>query len=155
MDGAVLRQWRRARGWDVPETARRLRKAATDGHVPTHDSLVTMVHRWERADLSTERYELLYARALGISPEDLSAGPHKPETTALPPPPRGDEDDRRVGGKRPGAVHPVGVDVPVSSDLAPEGTDDARVPGAAAGHGNLAADTTDGLTYASVMVVLD
>jgi hypothetical protein len=123
VDGAVLRQWRRSRGWDVPEMARRLRKAATDGHVPTHDSLVTMVHRWERAGLSTERYELLYARALGVSPEDLSGGPGGPGIAALPPP-RGDEDGGRVVGKRPEAAHPVGADVPVSSDLAPEGTDD-------------------------------
>jgi hypothetical protein len=34
-----------------------------------------MVRRWEGVGLSTERYELLYARALGISPEDLASGP--------------------------------------------------------------------------------
>jgi transcriptional regulator with XRE-family HTH domain len=83
LDGAVLREWRRSRGWDVPEMAGRLRKAAVSGHVPTHDSLITMVRRWERTGLSTERYELLYAKALGISPDDLAAAPARPKASSL------------------------------------------------------------------------
>jgi hypothetical protein len=34
-----------------------------------------MIFRWEREGLSVERYELLYARALGIDPDELAAGP--------------------------------------------------------------------------------
>jgi hypothetical protein len=55
--------------------AAQMRKAATDGHVPAHDSLKRMIWRWEREELSSERYQLLYARALGIAPDDLTAGP--------------------------------------------------------------------------------
>jgi hypothetical protein len=65
--------------------ARRLRRACEAGHVPTHDSLVTMVHRWERAGLRGERYELLYARALGISPDELANGPAGPGVSSVPP----------------------------------------------------------------------
>jgi len=65
IEGETLRAWRRSRGWDVPETARRLRHAATDGQMPVHDALVRMIRRWERLGLTTERYELLY-RAMGF-----------------------------------------------------------------------------------------
>jgi hypothetical protein len=75
MKGAVLREWRRSRGWDVPEMARMLRRANTDGHIPAHDSLVRMVYRWEREGLAKERYKLLYSRALGIDPDVLAGGP--------------------------------------------------------------------------------
>jgi hypothetical protein len=56
--------------------ARRLRQAAGGGDpsLPTHDSMLRMVHRWEREGLDasrSERYELLYAKAFGISPEEL------------------------------------------------------------------------------------
>jgi hypothetical protein len=50
-----------------------------------------MARRWEREGLNTsraERYELLYARALGIRPEELGSGqegadyqPHPPIRT--------------------------------------------------------------------------
>jgi len=75
VDGGVLRAWRRDLGWDVPEMARRLRRAAKDDPVPVHDALVRMIRRWEREGLRTERYELLYAAALGIRPERLGCGP--------------------------------------------------------------------------------
>lgn len=75
MDGEILREWRRSRGWDVPEMARMLRRANPDGHVPARDSLVRMVYRWEREGLAKERYKLLYARALGIDPDVLAGGP--------------------------------------------------------------------------------
>jgi hypothetical protein len=77
VDGRVLRAWRRSRGWDAPEMASRLRKAAQTAHIPTLDRLVNMVYRWEREGLKTERYQLLYARALEIAPDDLPAGPEK------------------------------------------------------------------------------
>jgi hypothetical protein len=40
IDGETLRAWRRSRGWDVPETGRRLGHAAADGQVPVHDAPV-------------------------------------------------------------------------------------------------------------------
>lgn len=80
IDGETLRAWRRSRGWDVPETARRLRRAAMDGQMPVHDALVRMIWRWERLGLKTERYELLY-RALGFDDTQTSptgTGRHEP-----------------------------------------------------------------------------
>lgn len=62
IDGGGLREWRRSRGWDVPETARQLR-AAADEPVAAHDGLVRMIRAWERGDHElSERYELLYRR---------------------------------------------------------------------------------------------
>src|SRR5260370_41018147 len=76
VDGGVLRAWRRSLGWDVPEMARRLRQAAGDNPMPVHDALVRMIRRWETGRYGiSERYELLYAAALGIEPEQLSCGP--------------------------------------------------------------------------------
>jgi transcriptional regulator with XRE-family HTH domain len=74
IEGATLREWRRSRGWDAPEMAQRLRRAAREAGVPvaTHDGLVRMIYAWERSDHKlTERYELLYAKALDISPDRL------------------------------------------------------------------------------------
>ena len=69
-DGAMLRAWRRSRGWDVPELARQLRVAAGQAgvRVADHDGLIRMIYAWERGDHQiSERYELLY-RALGFTP---------------------------------------------------------------------------------------
>jgi tetratricopeptide (TPR) repeat protein len=61
----MLREWRRARGWDVPQLARQLRHASPEP-VAAHDGLVRMIRSWERgAHALSERYELLY-RALGF-----------------------------------------------------------------------------------------
>jgi transcriptional regulator with XRE-family HTH domain len=72
IDGKLLREWRRARGWDVPQLARQLRRASREP-VAAHDGLVRMIRSWERgAHALSERYELLY-RALGFGatgPED-------------------------------------------------------------------------------------
>lgn len=74
IQGETLREWRRSRGWDVPETARRLRKAAGEDSLPVHDALVRMIRRWEREGLGrrAERYELLYAKVLDIAPGELA-----------------------------------------------------------------------------------
>jgi tetratricopeptide (TPR) repeat protein len=67
IDGGTLREWRRSRGWDVPEMARQLRHAAR-GRVAAHDGLIRMIYAWERGDHEvSERYELLF-RALGFQP---------------------------------------------------------------------------------------
>ena len=68
-DGDALRAQGRSRGWDVPEMARRLRRAAGDDPLPEHSDLVRMIRRWERGTYRlSERYELLYAAALGVPP---------------------------------------------------------------------------------------
>ncbi len=94
-DGDALRAQRRSRGWDVPEMARRLRRAAGDDPLPEHGDLVRMIRRWERGTYRlSERYELLYAAALGVRPDDLRRpgdasrqpgrpqGPHAPSVIA-------------------------------------------------------------------------
>ena len=87
--GETLRAWRRSRGWDAPETARQLRKAAGNDPMPVHDALVRMIYRWERAGLRTERYELLYRKVGFPGP----AGGHESEQQPGSLVPRGQEDD--------------------------------------------------------------
>src|SRR5271154_53239 len=82
IDGRTLRAWRRSRGWDAPDMGQRLRNAARQYGVPVaaHSGLVRMIFAWERGDHGmTERYELLYAAALGIRPEQLAGGPPEEE----------------------------------------------------------------------------
>ena len=70
-DGVTLRAWRRSRGWDVPELARQLRRAADKAgvQIAAHDGLIRMIYAWERGDHEiSERYELLH-RALGFAPD--------------------------------------------------------------------------------------
>ena len=87
--GETLRAWRRSRGWDAPETARQLRKAAGNDPMPAHDALVRMIYRWERAGLRTERYELLY-RKVGFP---YPSGGTEPEPQPGSLVPGGQEDD--------------------------------------------------------------
>jgi hypothetical protein len=83
-NGGELREWRRSRGWDVPELARRLRRAA-DEPIAAHDGLVRMIRAWERGDhRPSERYELLYRR-LGPPP----ANENEPESQ----PPASNQED--------------------------------------------------------------
>lgn len=75
--GAWLRARRRDRGWDVPEMARQLAKAAGSDRdtLPGLDSLVAYVRRWERGGcMISERYMLLYCGALGIAPGEFGCG---------------------------------------------------------------------------------
>jgi tetratricopeptide (TPR) repeat protein len=78
INGATLRVWRRSRGWDVPEMARQLRRAAQRLGTPVataQASLVQMIYAWERGDHKlTERYQLLYAAALGVDADQLGPG---------------------------------------------------------------------------------
>lgn len=79
-NGGELREWRRSRGWDVPELARRLRRAADDP-VAAHEGLVRMIRAWERGDHRlSERYELLYRR-LGLPAEKENGTEPRPTTT--------------------------------------------------------------------------
>ena len=94
--GAQLRAWRQRAGWDVPETARQLRRAAGDDpHLPDHDTLVRAIRRRERDNSSvTERYILLYARALGITSGQLTIQePGLDEIAALPGADQGSTED--------------------------------------------------------------
>ena len=76
-NGGELRGWRRSRGWDVPELARRLRRAA-DEPIAAHEGLVRMIRAWERGDhRPSERYELLYRR-LGLPPGNENGAEPQP-----------------------------------------------------------------------------
>ncbi|HYB49155.1 MAG TPA: hypothetical protein VED20_17655 [Streptosporangiaceae bacterium] len=69
----TLRQWREAKGWDVPRMARELRKAARDTgeDVAAHHGLVKMIPQWERGNRAPrERYRLLYLKVF----EDIAGG---------------------------------------------------------------------------------
>src|SRR5580692_1758048 len=106
-DGPTLRAWRRARGWDVPETARQLRSAARSLRQPVaeHGGLVRMVYSWERGDHDvSERYALLYAKALGVSPDDLASGPAKPGVSSLLPAMGSEDGDDPVKRREFGIV---------------------------------------------------
>lgn len=67
---ARLRRERYLRGWDVPDMARKLREVS-DGRVAQHDSLIRMIHDWERTGRISERYRLLYAAAFEADPDAL------------------------------------------------------------------------------------
>lgn len=77
-DGPALRAWRQSRNWDQTATAYRLRAAAAANGDTTAslNSLVKMIYAWERGAYTiTERYELLYAAALGVPASELADGP--------------------------------------------------------------------------------
>ena len=79
-NGGELREWRRSRGWDVPELARRLRRAA-DEPIAAHEGLVRMIRAWERGDhRPSERYELLYRR-LGLPSGNENGAESQPTPT--------------------------------------------------------------------------
>jgi tetratricopeptide (TPR) repeat protein len=76
VNGETWRAWRLQAGWDVPETARRLRQAAGSDPVPAHDTLVKQLRRRERDNAGvSERYVLLFARALDVPAAELAGGP--------------------------------------------------------------------------------
>ena len=73
----TLRQWREAKGWDVPRMARELRNAARDTgeDVAAHHGLVKMIPQWERGGRAPrERYRLLYLKVFADLAGDLSPG---------------------------------------------------------------------------------
>ncbi len=91
ISGGDLREWRRSCGWDVPELARQLRRAASDP-VAAHDALVRMIRAWERGDhRPSERYELVY-RKLGLIP---SSDNDRPEAQPVHSASREDDDPLR------------------------------------------------------------
>jgi transcriptional regulator with XRE-family HTH domain len=81
--GDLLRAWRQSRGWDVTATAERLRGAAAANGDPaaSQSSLEKMIYAWERGKYRiTERYMLLYAAIVGVTPSELADGPAEPLT---------------------------------------------------------------------------
>ena len=85
--GAWLRARRRDCGWDVPEMARQLAKAAGGDRdaLPGMDSLIAYVRRWERSGCGiSERYMLLYCATLGIAPSEFGSGNGASRQAALP-----------------------------------------------------------------------
>jgi tetratricopeptide (TPR) repeat protein len=104
VSGTVLREWRRSRGWDASDMSVQIRHAAMNAHIPAHGSLKRMIWRWERVGLSTERYQLLYARALGIPPDDLAEGPFPSPVTSLSLMADREDGDEPVNHREPGAA---------------------------------------------------
>src|SRR6266446_6622324 len=104
--GAWLRAQRRARGWDVPQMARQLAKAAGDRRdtLPSKECLLVYIRRWERGEVRvSERYQFLYCKAFGIEltdfgPDKSAAQPH-PAAMGSP-----DLPDPSAGDRAPAAV---------------------------------------------------
>lgn len=73
-----VRGERKARGWDVHTMARLLRETAGDHgrDLPGHEDLVRTIRRWESGAtlMVSERYRLLFSRAMGI-PEAILFAP--------------------------------------------------------------------------------
>jgi transcriptional regulator with XRE-family HTH domain len=170
MRGETLREWRRFQGWDVPEMARRMRMAAGDTPLPSHDSVIRMIRRWERGTYEvSERYELLYAAAFGVDPRDLRAGPAHEVASTIP---EGDDDlvHRREFGiaafgllatsmvpkaRIPGSVSAAHVEV-LQRATAQLWTRDRQVGGTAllreaAGHYAMARSMLDNSRYSSAV----
>lgn len=76
--------------------ARRLRVTADGAQLPEPVSLRRMIRRWEAEGLRTERYELMYARALGVPAGDLAAGPIAVGVSSLLPAVGGEDGDDAV-----------------------------------------------------------
>jgi transcriptional regulator with XRE-family HTH domain len=73
---ARIRAERKRRGWNSAEMARRLQVAADPGvraRLPSIETLTRSVDRWEQGQITvlTERYRLLYAKALGFTETEL------------------------------------------------------------------------------------
>jgi tetratricopeptide (TPR) repeat protein len=91
VNGDQWRAWREWAGWDQAETARRLRKAAGGEPLPEHATLARQLGRRERRNGGTsERYVLLFARALGVPAADLAGGPPAGQAACPPSAARGD-----------------------------------------------------------------
>jgi hypothetical protein len=89
--GRWLREQRRARGWDVPQMARQLVRAAGDDRhtLPSKECLLVYVRRWEHGHTGmSERYRLLYCAALGIEPAAFGPDSSQPAAGG----PAADED---------------------------------------------------------------
>lgn len=114
-DGRTLREWRRARGWDVPQLARQLRHVSQEP-VAAHDGLVRMIRSWERGTHAlSERYELLY-RSLGFE-----GAADMPAPRRMPPhaPPAGPETVGVCCRTADGRI--TFVDIPLSRLTGPDG----------------------------------
>jgi hypothetical protein len=90
VNGGTFRAFRQARGWDVPEAVRHLRRACTEQLPPNLDQTW---RSWERGTRPRERYWLLLLKILpelrdangtGPGPADvLERARHAPDRTDL------------------------------------------------------------------------
>jgi hypothetical protein len=73
-----LRDWRRSRGWDVPELARQLRRASTEP-VAAHDALSTgrAVSGGDRQPHAQGFYSAAGFIDCGVAETDFGAAPRK------------------------------------------------------------------------------
>lgn len=62
---------RTERGWTRRKMAQKLRDAADPRDVPSLDSLMHNVYRWECGDRVSERYRILYCRVFNRSEREL------------------------------------------------------------------------------------
>jgi hypothetical protein len=78
---AWLRQQRQARGWNVPELARQMRRAAgaSGDTLPGSNCLWTVIRRWEHNGGVSERYRLHFCKTFGITPAQFG-----PQAASLP-----------------------------------------------------------------------
>jgi transcriptional regulator with XRE-family HTH domain len=89
--GTWLRAQREERGWSRSHLARRLITAAKDAGddtMPAVDTLRKNIYRWENDEVAiSDRYRLLYCRALGIKPAQYGpqAEPRTAATTVIQP----------------------------------------------------------------------
>src|SRR5262249_27093232 len=78
------------RNWARQQMVRQLLRAGResgDKSMPSTESMVHNVYRWERGmDAPSERYMLYYCKAFGISPDDFGPQPDKPPAGAAPAP---------------------------------------------------------------------
>ncbi|MGA2828956.1 MAG: hypothetical protein ABSF03_22910 [Streptosporangiaceae bacterium] len=88
--GTWLRQQRQARSWSGREMARQLiraGRAAGDNSLPGVDNMCHNIRQWERGQRAlTERYRLLYCKALGIPPAGFGSGPAGTHPGTVAPP---------------------------------------------------------------------
>jgi hypothetical protein len=106
--GQWLREQRQARGWNIPEMCRQLRRAADSAgdRLPGNDALITMVRRWEKDNGGvSERYRLYFCRVFGIPPGQFG-------TALVPATPAGtgttSEDSTTAPGTSPPEAVPAG-----------------------------------------------
>ena len=96
VDGAILRQWRLSRGWDVSRLAREFIKAA-DEPLATLRGLMHMINAWERgARRPSERHWLLYLRVFPERASGEAANGRAEEAGTLA------SEARRQAGELPG-----------------------------------------------------
>jgi hypothetical protein len=127
-----IRMERKARKWDVPATARRLRNTAgNDRHdLPGHADLVRSIRRWESGEVKamSERYRLLYCAMFHLNENDLFS---EKRNTSIPQPGAKTEHLAELGeiARAPQDDHQAGEDRSYTNSSNPQPAIDQREPG--------------------------